>query len=139
MSYSVYSCVFLLQLHCRGWGRSTTAPSGPWSRPTSTMSWDSMRSQVPPLSCLSACVCLHSNMFRCRPMHLSCISNLHPFGLHSFNIIIHQLKQISFLIRLELKTLEIQRWHSHITNEQCWGTVVNNFIHLNSSFITKIT
>ncbi len=56
---SLFVLCFIFQLLCRGWGRSTTAPSGPWSRPTSTMSWDSMRSQVPSACCpLLARVCL---------------------------------------------------------------------------------
>lgn len=59
--------VFICQLHCRGWGRSTTAPSDPWNRPTSTTSWDNTRSQVQTpvvLLFLSVLVCLLS------PVHM---------------------------------------------------------------------
>lgn len=38
--------LLVLQRLWRGCGRSTTHPSSRWSRPTSTMSWGSTRSQV---------------------------------------------------------------------------------------------
>lgn len=38
----------VLQRLSKGCGRSTTHPSNRWSRPTSTTSWGSMRSQVSP-------------------------------------------------------------------------------------------
>ena len=46
-------CLFFKTFHlhlqqlCRDCGRSTTRPSSQWSRPTSTTSWGSTRSQVP--------------------------------------------------------------------------------------------
>ncbi len=99
---SLFVCsLFHLSAACRGWGRSTTAPSGPWSRPTSTMSWDSMRSQVPSACCpLLARVCLSTLKkdlaLSLRWIWTACSHKLiHCYVMHICLSYINEMKQVS--------------------------------------------